>query len=198
MMCRRGYRPTSDRRRTAATVCATTWRLTSSSRSLEPILPVRYVIQLLFLNEIFRGVCLSCDFISFLNPERLFHSVCLQWSRNTPRTFLTTWPRRSSGRASFSRITSTEIESTRASRTSSPSVPNRMRKVQHVSVLISYDACPLSVCFTVADTWCAFPFSGLKSMVTQGVKNPMVDLLALEDKTLDEVRDLTSPLNRRL
>lgn len=27
---------------------------------------------------------------------------------------------------------------------------------------------------------------GLKSMVTQGVKNPMVDLLALEDKTLDE------------
>uniref|UniRef100_A0A672KFE3 General transcription factor IIH subunit 1 n=1 Tax=Sinocyclocheilus grahami TaxID=75366 RepID=A0A672KFE3_SINGR len=29
---------------------------------------------------------------------------------------------------------------------------------------------------------------GLKSMVTQGVKNPMVDLLSLEDKTLDEVR----------
>ncbi|XP_026094309.1 general transcription factor IIH subunit 1-like [Carassius auratus] len=27
---------------------------------------------------------------------------------------------------------------------------------------------------------------GLKSMVTQGVKNPMVDLLSLEDKTLDE------------
>uniref|UniRef100_A0A672N2T9 BSD domain-containing protein n=1 Tax=Sinocyclocheilus grahami TaxID=75366 RepID=A0A672N2T9_SINGR len=27
---------------------------------------------------------------------------------------------------------------------------------------------------------------GLKSMVTQGVKNPMVDLLSLEDKSLDE------------
>uniref|UniRef100_A0A8C1SL59 General transcription factor IIH subunit 1 n=1 Tax=Cyprinus carpio TaxID=7962 RepID=A0A8C1SL59_CYPCA len=30
---------------------------------------------------------------------------------------------------------------------------------------------------------------GLNSMVTRGVKNPMVDLLLLEDKTLDEVRD---------
>lgn len=31
-----------------------------------------------------------------------------------------------------------------------------------------------------------FP-AGLKSMVVQGVKNPLVDLLALDDKTLDEV-----------
>ena len=30
--------------------------------------------------------------------------------------------------------------------------------------------------------------AGLKSMVVQGVKNPLVDLLSLEDKTLDEVR----------
>lgn len=30
--------------------------------------------------------------------------------------------------------------------------------------------------------------AGLKSMVVQGVKNPLVDLLMLEDKTLDEVR----------
>lgn len=30
-------------------------------------------------------------------------------------------------------------------------------------------------------------FPGQKSMVNQGVKNPMVDLLSLEDKTLDEV-----------
>lgn len=30
--------------------------------------------------------------------------------------------------------------------------------------------------------------AGLKSMVVQGVKNPLVDLMALEDKTLDEVR----------
>ncbi len=30
--------------------------------------------------------------------------------------------------------------------------------------------------------------AGLKSMVIQGVKNPLVDLLSLEDKTLDEVR----------
>lgn len=29
---------------------------------------------------------------------------------------------------------------------------------------------------------------GLKSMVEQGVRNPLVDLLSLEDKTLDEVR----------
>lgn len=29
--------------------------------------------------------------------------------------------------------------------------------------------------------------AGLKSMVVQGVKNPLVDLLSLEDKTLDEV-----------
>lgn len=28
---------------------------------------------------------------------------------------------------------------------------------------------------------------GLKSMVEQGVRNPLVDLLSLEDKTLDEV-----------
>lgn len=33
-------------------------------------------------------------------------------------------------------------------------------------------------------------FSGQKSMVNQGVKNPMVDLLSLEDKTLDEVSDV--------
>lgn len=30
-------------------------------------------------------------------------------------------------------------------------------------------------------------FAGLKSMVVQGVKNPLVDLMALDDKTLDEV-----------
>lgn len=30
--------------------------------------------------------------------------------------------------------------------------------------------------------------AGLKSMVVQGVKNPLVDLLSLEDKSLDEVR----------
>lgn len=29
--------------------------------------------------------------------------------------------------------------------------------------------------------------AGLKSMVEQGVRNPLVDLLSLEDKTLDEV-----------
>lgn len=29
--------------------------------------------------------------------------------------------------------------------------------------------------------------AGLKSMVVQGVKNPLVDLLSLDDKTLDEV-----------
>lgn len=31
------------------------------------------------------------------------------------------------------------------------------------------------------------PNVGLKSMVEQGVSNPLVDLLSLEDKTLDEV-----------
>lgn len=29
--------------------------------------------------------------------------------------------------------------------------------------------------------------TGLKAMVSQGVKNPLIDLTALEDKTLDEV-----------
>lgn len=32
-----------------------------------------------------------------------------------------------------------------------------------------------------------FHWAGLKSMVVQGVKNPMVDLQSLEDKILDEV-----------
>lgn len=32
-----------------------------------------------------------------------------------------------------------------------------------------------------------FHWAGLKSMVVQGVKNPMVDLQSLEDKMLDEV-----------
>lgn len=31
-------------------------------------------------------------------------------------------------------------------------------------------------------------FLGLKTMVSLGVKNPMLDLTALEDKSLDEVR----------
>lgn len=31
-------------------------------------------------------------------------------------------------------------------------------------------------------------FLGLKTMVSLGVKNPMLDLTALEDKPLDEVR----------
>lgn len=41
---------------------------------------------------------------------------------------------------------------------------------------------------------------GLKSMVEQGVRNPLVDLLSLEDKTLDEVgfeEDLTLPRQQR-
>lgn len=29
--------------------------------------------------------------------------------------------------------------------------------------------------------------TGLKTIVSQGVKNPLIDLTALEDKTLDEV-----------
>lgn len=33
----------------------------------------------------------------------------------------------------------------------------------------------------------SFGWAGLKSMVIQGVKNPMVDLQSLEDKMLDEV-----------
>ena len=37
---------------------------------------------------------------------------------------------------------------------------------------------------TIVNLSCA----GLKSLVTQGVRNPLVDLLSLEDKTLDEVR----------
>uniref|UniRef100_A0A673A8I2 General transcription factor IIH subunit 1 n=1 Tax=Sphaeramia orbicularis TaxID=375764 RepID=A0A673A8I2_9TELE len=37
---------------------------------------------------------------------------------------------------------------------------------------------------------------GLKSMVSQGVKNPLVDLLSLEDKTLDEVRFNWTDSNR--
>lgn len=32
-----------------------------------------------------------------------------------------------------------------------------------------------------------FLFIGLKTMVSQGVKNPLLDLTALEDKSLDEV-----------
>ena len=41
---------------------------------------------------------------------------------------------------------------------------------------------------SVSFNFFAFPYSaGLKSMVFQGVKNPMVDLLSLEDKSLDEV-----------
>lgn len=35
---------------------------------------------------------------------------------------------------------------------------------------------------------------GLKSMVVQGVKNPLVDLLSLEDKTLDEGYGLNTPV----
>lgn len=35
---------------------------------------------------------------------------------------------------------------------------------------------------------CYLLFTGLKSLVNQGVKNPLVDLLSLEDKTLDEVK----------
>lgn len=38
--------------------------------------------------------------------------------------------------------------------------------------------------------YCIFSYlflAGLKSMVVQGVKNPLVDILALDDKTLDEV-----------
>lgn len=46
---------------------------------------------------------------------------------------------------------------------------NRTNLFSHVNVLIVSHA-------------------GLKSMVVQGVKNPLVDLLSLEDKTLDEVR----------
>lgn len=32
-----------------------------------------------------------------------------------------------------------------------------------------------------------YSHTGLKAMVSQGVKNPMIDLTALEDRTLDEV-----------
>lgn len=45
-------------------------------------------------------------------------------------------------------------------------------------------------CLSILMEFVSSDFSGLKSMVTQGVKNPMVDLLSLEDKTLDEVRDV--------
>lgn len=46
------------------------------------------------------------------------------------------------------------------------------------------------VCLSILMEFVSWHLSGLKSMVTQGVKNPMVDLLSLEDKTLDEVRDV--------
>lgn len=120
----------------------------------------------------------------------------LQSSRSTLRTFLTTWRRRSSGRGSFSLITSTGIGSMRASRTSSQSVPNRTRRVPYESW------CSFEILYTLKGLltsservkwlrivfwWSLFTFPGQKTMVNQGVKNPMVDLLSLEDKTLDEV-----------
>lgn len=37
------------------------------------------------------------------------------------------------------------------------------------------------------NVWFFVFLAGLKSMVVQGVRNPLVDLLALDDKTLDEV-----------
>lgn len=46
------------------------------------------------------------------------------------------------------------------------------------------------LCLSILMEFVSWHLSGLKSMVTQGVKNPMVDLLSLEDKTLDEVRDV--------
>lgn len=35
-----------------------------------------------------------------------------------------------------------------------------------------------------------YDLAGLKSMVVQGVKNPLVNLLSLEDKPTDEVKTL--------
>ena len=135
-------------------------------------------------------------------------AMYLQWSRNTVKMCLITWRRRSSGPDFSSPIIFTETASAQEHKTSSPSVPNRMKKVpwyncdiqaehtkntcQHFLFIQSF----LLFFFLHFIIFVLFYFNrsvfylsnvGLKSMVEQGVRNPLVDLLSLEDKTLDEV-----------
>lgn len=98
-----------------------------------------------------------------------------------------TWRRRSSGLAFSSRTISTETALTRGRRISSRNVPSKMRKVNTVMNFRRNNEKPFGV-FTFGLCFSLSSFrAGLKSMVVQGVRNPLVDLLALDDKTLDEV-----------
>lgn len=127
-----------------------------------------------------------------LNQVYLYQLVLyLQWSRSIVKMCLITWRKRSSGPAFSSPIIFTETASTQEHRISSQSVPSRMKRVGEFSAHVLFHYCKVNC-------WATSLFSsvkvlslfhaGLKSLVVQGVKNPLVDLLSLEDKTLDEVR----------